>query len=93
MSQNHDIDKILAYLQQGHSLTFLDAERMFGTISIRERIRDLRHRGWPIKTSKVQNPNTKRFHAVYFMAAETDHPEIRRANHLAETAINELAVK
>jgi hypothetical protein len=57
--------KILNYLQSGNCLTFNDAQRLFGTNSIRERIRDLRQEGVTIITQKVQNPETKRFHAVY----------------------------
>ncbi len=61
-----DKDKILNHLQQGNALTFHDAERLFnGTVSIRERIKDLRREGINIKTSKIQNPETKRYHAVY----------------------------
>ena len=60
-----DAERILEYLEQGNSITFNDCQRLFGSNSLRERVRDLRRRGTPILTRKEQNPTTKRYHAVY----------------------------
>jgi len=60
-----DADKILKYLEERKTISLLEAWQLFGTISIRERIRDLRDRGVDIETKMVINPQTKRRHAVY----------------------------
>lgn len=44
-SQNN---RILAYLREGHSLTGLEALRMFGVIHLPRRILDLKERGCSI---------------------------------------------
>lgn len=56
---------ILAHLQQGNKITLLDALKLFGTVSIHERVRDLRNAGYPIITESVKNLNTGHYHAVY----------------------------
>jgi hypothetical protein len=65
MSRISDKTKILKHLMAGNTITFLDAERLFQTISLRERIMQLRREGINIKTEKIRNENTGRYHAVY----------------------------
>jgi len=68
--------KILEHLQQGNKLTLLDALKLFGSISIRERIRDLREAGYMIITEHVKNPITGHYHAVYSLQQPTTVEEI-----------------
>jgi hypothetical protein len=68
--------EVLKYLQQGHTLTLLDAVRIFGTVSLRERIRDIREAGYPVKTRNDKNPNTGHYHAVYSLQQPTTVEEI-----------------
>jgi len=67
-----DAEKILEYLQKGNTITMMDAMRVFGTVSLRERIRDIREKGFNIQTKSVTNPQTKRRHAVYYLAQEKE---------------------
>jgi hypothetical protein len=60
-----DYNKILSYLQSGHTITFNEAQELFGTNSLRERIKDLRKLGYNITGEDVKNPNTGRYHRVY----------------------------
>ena len=60
-----DAQKILTYLKSGHSITFNEAQELFNTNSLRERIKDLRREGYQIKTENVKNEKTGRYHAVY----------------------------
>jgi hypothetical protein len=90
MTKQYDADKILGYMMQGNSITLLDAIRLFGTVSLRERIRDLKKRGINIATRKEQNLSTKRFHAVYYLEQEE---AVRHANLNEETRINLEAVR
>lgn len=61
-----DKEKILRHLMEGNSITFHGAEKLFnGTISLRERIRDLRKEGIAIITRKEKNPETNRWHSIY----------------------------
>jgi ribosomal protein L9 len=71
-----DADKILEHLKQGKTLTFLEAVNLFGTVSVRERLKDLRKQGFEIKTTMVTNPTTKRRHAVYSLQQPTTVEEI-----------------
>ncbi len=75
MSHSTDKQKILDYLIQGNSITFNDCQRLFGSNSLRERIKELRQEGVSIKTEKFQNPDTKRWHAVYRLETE---PQIKK---------------
>lgn len=61
---------ILAHLQQGNKLTLLDALKLFGTVSARERIKECRQAGYPIITENVKNLNTGHYHAVYSLPKE-----------------------
>ena len=63
--KQHDKEKIFEYLKSGHSITFDEAKSLFGTNSLRERIRDLRDEGYHIPGTDVKNENTGRWHRVY----------------------------
>ena len=60
--------RILAYLQQGNSITPIDALELFGCFRLSARIADLRHLGYSIVTDKVSR-NGKNF-ASYKLEAE-----------------------
>lgn len=52
MSQN---DKILKHLQEGKSLTPIDALNQFGCFRLSARIKDLKQDGYEIKTDIIDN--------------------------------------
>lgn len=56
-SQNARIAK---YLQEGNSITPLDALNLFGCLRLGARIADLKERGLNIVTERVVTPNGKR---------------------------------
>ncbi|WP_104932268.1 helix-turn-helix domain-containing protein [Vitreoscilla sp. C1] len=45
---------ILAYMQQGHALTSLDALRLFGCLRLAARIADIKALGYPVHTRKIK---------------------------------------
>ena len=51
--------QIAAWLNEGKSITQLDALRMFGCMRLASRICDLRERGMNIKTEKIVTPTGK----------------------------------
>jgi hypothetical protein len=67
VKKRSDKDKILQWLQAGNSITFFDCERLFNSISLRERIMQLRREGLNIKTKKILNHNTGRYHSEYYL--------------------------
>lgn len=93
MKPETDVIKILDYLKQGNSITFNSCQEMFGSNSLRERVRDLRRSGFNIITHKEKNETTGRYHAVYFLANEPPQTEceeiLAHNNHTIETKINE----
>ena len=52
--------RIKAHLESGHSLTGLDALRLFGCWSLPRRICDLKERGMRIKSETIRLDNGKR---------------------------------
>ena len=48
--------KILRYLQQGGSLTPLEALNLFGCLSLSQRIGEFERDGWPIKADPFKTP-------------------------------------
>ena len=50
---------IAEWLENGNSITGLEALRMFGCIRLASRIWDLRERGYDIEKRKVVTPNGK----------------------------------
>lgn len=77
MSQRLDI---LAALQQGRSLTPLDALREFGCLTCSQRVTELRKKGWPIRSKLVEVSEGKRV-ARYWL-----EPELRTANKAVEVS-------
>lgn len=45
--------RVLRHLAKGKSLTPLNALRLFGTLRLSGRIKELRDEGWPIETEMV----------------------------------------
>ena len=56
-SQNAQIQK---WLEQGHTITALEALEMFGCMRLPSRIHDLKKRGVPIKSDTVVTSTGKR---------------------------------
>ena len=50
---------ILAYLQDGNTLTSLEALKLFGCMRLASRIHDLRDKGYDIKNERIQVPSGK----------------------------------
>ena len=61
---NHDTQshchKIIQYLQQGHSLTSLEALNMFGCMRLPARIDDLKRKNFKIKATMIKLDSGKR---------------------------------
>lgn len=55
-SQNAQIKN---WLEEGHKLTSLEALNLFGCMRLASRIHDLRERGVPIHTERIQVPSGK----------------------------------
>lgn len=62
-------NQIAAYLKSGHTLTQLDALRLFGCMRLASRICDLRERGLNIKTEKIQT-HTGKYITAYSLDAK-----------------------
>ncbi len=58
---------IKKYLEDGHSLTSLDALRLFGCMRLASRICDLRDRGMDIGKNTIVLPNKKRVCEYYLV--------------------------
>ena len=52
--------KILAWLQEGHKITQMDALKLCGCFRLASRIHDLRERGWNITKEMIILNNGKR---------------------------------
>lgn len=50
---------IKAWLEDGKTLTSLEALQLFGVMRLASRITDLRNRGCNIKTERIQTPSGK----------------------------------
>lgn len=61
MTQN---DSILSYLESGKAITPMEAWQMFGCFRLSARIKDLRNKGYEIKT-KIVKHNKKAFAKYY----------------------------
>jgi len=64
VNDNHESAKsqnamILAYLQEGHSITSYESLNLFGCMRLASRINDLRNKGYNIETTKVQTSTGK----------------------------------
>jgi hypothetical protein len=59
--------RILAYLQQGHSLTPMEALNLFKCWSLSQRITNLRQQGHRIITTMVDDTETGKHYARYHL--------------------------
>ena len=66
-SAKSQCDMIAAWLEQGRTITTLEAINRFGCIRLASRINDLRNRGMNIQTNKVKT-NTGKIVAEYTLA-------------------------
>lgn len=63
----NNADRVLEYLEAGHTLTAFDGFTKFGIVSIRDYISILKRKGYPIQSEWRENADfTKRF-KEYFM--------------------------
>jgi hypothetical protein len=56
---NSQCSKILAHLQEGKTLTGMDALTLFGCWALAQRVKELRDDGHPIKTTMIKTPSGK----------------------------------
>lgn len=68
MKKHSQNEQVLIWLQAGKTLTRAQAAELFNIYCLPERIRDLRKKGYPIKTTKVIK-NGKHF-AKYSMEVQ-----------------------
>lgn len=61
---------LLTYLQAGNTLTGLQGLSLFGSLSIRNRISELRAEGYDIKDEIVRGENGKRY-CRYWLSTKT----------------------
>ena len=66
-SKRSQCDEILQWLQEGHSITHLDCERMFDCSRLAARINDLENRGWIIRRTTVTTPVTRKRITRYYL--------------------------
>ena len=52
-------NKIIAYLNKGHTLTALEALRLFGCFRLTSRIFDLKKRGYNISSKRIKTESGK----------------------------------
>jgi hypothetical protein len=52
-------ERILAYLQEGKTLTGMDALNLFGCWALAQRVKNLRDAGHAVKTRMVKTPSGK----------------------------------
>lgn len=97
MSKISQKQQILEYLQKGNTLTGLQGLTIFGSLSIRNRIGELRKQGYNIQGRTIYNEKTKKHYSEYFLSDEPPDTEqetaIRHANEITEQAIAERAAE
>lgn len=59
--------QVLTALAEGQRLTALDALSRFGVMHLASCIRELKTKGWPIKSRLIETPNTRKHVAVYWL--------------------------
>jgi hypothetical protein len=68
-------NRILEHLRQGHSITPLEALVRFGSLSLAQRIMDLKRDGHPI-ARRISKTNTGKHVAQYFINKEANVPSL-----------------
>ena len=83
---------ILEYLKAGHTLTGLEALKLFGTMKLASRISELRDKNYNIQDEVVRDLATGKHYKRYWMAEEPTRTEqeeaIAHSNLGYETVIN-----
>lgn len=69
-SSESQCKKILTWLQQGNTLTPIEALNQFGCFRLASRINDLRQRGIDICKRMVKNPDNGKRYAEYYINPE-----------------------
>ena len=80
----NQIDAILKYLQEGHSLTPLEALQKFGCMRLGARIWDLHKQGYRILSKIVTGENGKHY-ACYYMPRQERQKEFAYSAIMAPT--------
>lgn len=85
MTQNEMIKK---HLGEGRSLTPIDALNLYGCFRLATRIFELKKQGMNIRTEMVENPETGKRYARYFLGKEKPEaqpaPEIEIGGKVAQ---------
>jgi hypothetical protein len=66
-SSDTQCDSIIKYLQDGNSLSQLEAIYMFGCMRLASRISDLRDMGYMIDTNMIKDEKTGKRYAKYVL--------------------------
>lgn len=67
-------EMIKNYLEEGHSLTPIDALNLFGCFRLATRVFELKKQGMDIRTEIVENSETGKRYARYSLAKGTQEP-------------------
>lgn len=59
------VDVVLEYLKAGNSITALDAFELWKELNLRNKISELRRRGWQILSDEEQSDNGGKFKKYY----------------------------
>lgn len=59
-SSRSQVKMIVAYLEEGNTITSLEALKLFGCLRLASRIFDIRERGYDIAKETITLPNGKR---------------------------------
>ncbi len=66
------IDIVLDHLKEGKSITAFEAVELWGELNLRNKISELRRRGWRIFSDEIQNPNGGKYKRYYL---DMDNPK------------------
>lgn len=69
-SSESQCKKILTWLQQGNTLTSIEALNQFGCFRLASRINDLRQRGIDVCKRMIKNPDNGKRYAEYYINPE-----------------------
>lgn len=70
---------ILEYLKSGHTLTALEALKIFGTMNLRNRISELRAEGHNIADRTIHDEKTGKHYSQYWYSEEPRRTEQEEA--------------
>lgn len=66
------IDIVLDHLKEGKSITAFEAVELWGELNLRNKISELRRRGWRIFSEEIPNPRGGTYKRYYL---DMDHPK------------------